>query len=177
VSDVYYPVGARLRHCCGSVWVVQVQDEGTGDYTATCVVGTERPGRIGGGKEGSTQVFHAEYLENPSSWYRECACGCGRLLEGMRPNAIYASRACNTRAWKGREGIVGYRAVKRSRRPKKSGLQVSYRKAVLALALDYQCKGSSWRSAIARAERVLGEALSDRQRTLLHAREERKRAA
>lgn len=170
-ETVYYPVGARLRHCCGSAWVVLAQDETSGDYTVRCVVGTERPGWTGGDKEGTTRVFHADYLENPSSWRRECACGCGTVIDDLRPNAIYANRACNTRAWRDREGIVGYKAVKRSQRPKSSGKQVSYRKAVLALALDYQREGKPWLHAVAKAERVLQQALSDRQRAQLESRQ------
>jgi hypothetical protein len=165
-----YPVGARLRHYSGSAWVVLVWDEASGDYTIRCVVGTERPGWRGGEKEGATRTVHAEYLENPSSWRRECACGCGTVIDHLRPNAIYANRACNTRAWRAREGIVGYRAVKRSQRPKKSGRQVSYKKAEKFVRISLS--GASPELA-AHVLRALAMALPDRQRALLATREQR----
>lgn len=65
---------------------------------------------------------------------------------------------------------------KRARR-KPSGAQISYRKAVLALALDYQREGAWWVDAVAKAEEVLKQALPHRQRAQLHAREEKRRAA
>lgn len=109
---------------------------------------------------------------------RFCACPCKRPLTGRRPNARYATAACRTRHWKERRGIIGLRYVKASQNGKSGppGLQVSYRKAVLALALDYQREGKPWYAAVPQAERVLQQALPVRQRAQLHAREQRRAA-
>lgn len=66
---------------------------------------------------------------------RICACGCKRSLEGMRRNAIYATSACRARDWKRRAGYADPRRRKASRNGKsgRSGLQVSYSKAVEAV--------------------------------------------
>jgi len=37
---------------------------------------------------------------------RLCACGCGASLEGMSPDARYATDACRARHWKERTGYV-----------------------------------------------------------------------
>jgi hypothetical protein len=102
---------------------------------------------------------------------RFCRCGCGASLEGMRESAVYASASCRTRAWKAREGITGYRAVKASQNARASGLQVSYRKAVEALADFVAVEGIDRAKAIAEAERILRLGLSDRQRAALERRD------
>jgi hypothetical protein len=54
--------------------------------------------------------------------------------------------------------------------PAAGGLQLSYRRAVLVLAAEFEERGM-WRPyAVARAERVLRSALPDRQRACLDAR-------
>jgi hypothetical protein len=127
---------------------------------------------------------------------RVCACPCQEPLVGRRESVKYIDHTHAQRAYRARlkESLVsaglpaslslnlvktttstqnhngdGYRAVSARR----SGLQVSYRKAVLALALNYQREGKPWLHTMAKAERVLQEALSDRQRAQLHAREQK----
>jgi hypothetical protein len=74
---------------------------------------------------------------------RRCACGgvdgsgCTESMEGSRPNALYASSACRTRAWKRRTGYRDPRRRKASpnaRVQRKPSLRISYRRAVAAVA-------------------------------------------
>lgn len=106
---------------------------------------------------------------------RTCANkNCGASLDGMRASARYCSAGCRTAGWKDRKGITGYRAVKASLngRRKPSGMQISYRKAVEALARRLAALGPLGPDdALTAAERVLRPALSDRQRELLEQRE------
>lgn len=101
-----------------------------------------------------------------------CACGCGLPIPA-RSNARYATGACRTRDWKRREGYADPRRRKASRNAKSrpSGLQVSYRKAVRALA---RMMGDG-PECLEVAERILAPALSDRQRTQLQAMRARAR--
>lgn len=55
-----YSPGTRLRHHAGSTWEVLAYIEG--DYTLLCVVGSTRPGVIGGEVEGTERGVHADYL-------------------------------------------------------------------------------------------------------------------
>ncbi len=105
---------------------------------------------------------------------RLCACGCKASLEGKRKGARYASPACRTRGWKREHGITGIRYVRASQNgsQRRSGLQVSYRKAVDAVArclvlISPVAPGR----ADEEAEAVLRPALSPRQRELLERRE------
>jgi hypothetical protein len=105
---------------------------------------------------------------------RICACGCKRSLEGMRRNAIYATSACRARDWKRREGYADPRRRKASRngrrqRPKPSGLQVSFPKAVEQLEEYLTQHGHLTPYTTARA--ILKGALSERQRAKLAGRE------
>jgi hypothetical protein len=67
---------------------------------------------------------------------RLCACGCGALLEGKRPQAVYLNGACRARASRARgKGHPRPRKPhsKRTRGGKerrKPDLRISYRKAV-----------------------------------------------
>jgi hypothetical protein len=56
-------------------------------------------------------------------------------------------------------------------RPAANGLQLSYRRAVRTLAAEFEAHGMWHPYAVARAERVLRGARSDRQRACLDARE------
>ena len=118
---------------------------------------------------------------------RRCACGCPESMEGMRADAIYASAACRTRAWKRREGITGIRYTKASQngKSKPSGLQVSYRKATDAAAalamriveqnaraLDVQLPPGARASVHLLAEFYMSRALSSRARETLQQRQE-----
>jgi len=92
---------------------------------------------------------------------RVCRCGCGRSLAGRRPQARYALPACRTRGWR-----------KPSQNRHRSGLQVSYAKAVrmVAEALHGDAYMGSVEQALRWAQTVLAEALSERQRARLDER-------
>jgi hypothetical protein len=105
---------------------------------------------------------------------RVCACGCGEPAL-PRKDARYASRACKTRDWKRRHGIVGYRAVKVSRRRKSSGLQAAHGRVrhqmKILLILVAPHLGPERIDSLADA--YAANSLSVRQRAELHAREQR----
>ena len=98
-------------------------------------------------------------------------------MEGMRADAIYASAACRTRAWKRREGITGIRYTKASQngKSKPSGLQVSYRKAREVLEDHFISRGEPYPHNL--AVNILREAMSDLQRARLDERKRAQRAA
>lgn len=104
---------------------------------------------------------------------RVCACGCGRSLEGRRPEARYATDKCRARHWKLRTGYGRadqQKGVRTAEAPRSgpSGLQVSYRKAVKRVAELLAVNG--WvqrRDAEHVATLTLRAALPDRQRERL----------
>lgn len=104
---------------------------------------------------------------------RVCACGCGRPLEGMRSDAVYASGACRTRHWKARQGITGIRYLKASQNGSsgRSGLQVSFWRA--QRALEEWLEAHDVRSPRGMSIEILEGAMPARQRARL---QERKRA-
>lgn len=58
-----YAIGTHLRHHGGSLWEVTGCNESTGDYGIKCLVGTAKPGRIGGEVTGTVRSqVHADYL-------------------------------------------------------------------------------------------------------------------
>jgi hypothetical protein len=103
---------------------------------------------------------------------RICLCSRKEPMDGMRPNAIYASAACRTRDWKRRAGITGIRYVKASQNAKQSGKQVSYRKAVTAaLVAIYRAERRTPGETRERiAEACVLEVLPTRQREQLERR-------
>jgi hypothetical protein len=101
-----------------------------------------------------------------------CDCGCGRPREGR---SAYASDACRARAWKARHNY-GPQKPRKSRtngNPKRSGRQISYRKAVEVLAAHLAAEEFHWCESddewYAVAERWLADALPERQRARLGA--------
>ncbi len=90
---------------------------------------------------------------------------CGRSLAGMRSDAEWCSRACAMAAKRARSANAG-----RTSGP--SGLQVAYRRMVDVLADEGAIVVTTRTRADARrkAERIVREALSDRQRARLDAR-------
>jgi hypothetical protein len=56
-----YPPGTRLCHHAGSVWEV-VGQQVNGDYWIRCVLGSRRPGFIGGEDAGRETAVHPDYL-------------------------------------------------------------------------------------------------------------------
>ncbi len=93
--------------------------------------------------------------------------GCPASLAGMRADAVWCSPACKMAATR------AARAHKARTRSGPSGLQVSYRKAVvLAVRCMYELE-SGWADwAIEEGvERIMREGLSSRQREILEARE------
>lgn len=125
-------------------------------------------------------------VAGPGVWgaaVRTCACGCGTDLDalGKRRDALYASSGHRERVRRDKESDP--RQVNRAResagktllRTNRSGLQVSYWKAVEATAeviLDVRLGGHQGKSSRALAEAVLRWGLSDRQRAELDARNE-----
>ncbi len=88
---------------------------------------------------------------------------CGRSLAGMRSDAEWCSRACAMAAKRARSANGG-----RTSGP--SGLQVSYRRAVMAMAVCLSTRyGVPVEEAQAEAEDYIGYVLSDRQRARLDA--------
>ena len=90
---------------------------------------------------------------------RVCRCGCGRSLAGRRPQARYALPACRTRGW---------RKPSQNRHSRAGGLQVSYRRMVDLLAVDYALLNLP--DARRQAEKLVREALPERQRARLDER-------
>lgn len=166
-DPAFFPVGATLRHHAGSIWRVEQRlagDWGAG-YEIRCLEGASA--------DDTRQVWH-DYLHSESGWQRVCACGCWTPVGHLRLNAIYANRACNTRAWRDREGIVGYKAVKRSQRPKSSGVQLPFLRTALNTHLRLIERG--FPVTLPEVEEWLAESASDSQRAQLHAREQRRAA-
>jgi hypothetical protein len=111
---------------------------------------------------------------------RVCACGCKRSLDGMRRDAVWYSRAHAVRWARSNPGkslldahnANGGRTRRRSGR---SGVQVSYRKAVEAIVKGFTphtyghwCYPQSFEDDVRQsAEVALRSALSDRQRAQL----------
>ena len=104
---------------------------------------------------------------------RVCQCGCGESLEGRDRRALYATAACRARGWK-REYNYGPQPPPkvRTNARKQSGLQVSYRRAVLAMSIDLSLRGVLMEEAIEAAEASMRYILSDKQRARLDARRE-----
>lgn len=100
-----------------------------------------------------------------------CAApGCRESLDHLRKPGFYCSDACRARAWKARTGYRGQTPAGTARNGKaRSGLQVSFRKAVdtLAIALYGEPPDAHTR---ARVEEMLRPALPARQRERLDAR-------
>lgn len=94
-----------------------------------------------------------------------CACGCGEPLSGRQ--RLYASNACKARVWKDKTGYRLQGRQERCQTPKerRSGRQVSYRKAVdeVAFFIRYTNQLDPDR-ARALAEDILTRALPERQR-------------
>lgn len=92
--------------------------------------------------------------------------GCENQLDEMHGGARYCSNACKTAAWRDRTGyrLLGVRKPSQTRKSRRSGRQVSYRKAVEALAGDYIAMGMLPSVAAQRAVRVLAPTLPERQR-------------
>jgi hypothetical protein len=64
---------------------------------------------------------------------RKCACGCGVSLDGMRSDAVWASESCRKAVKHGERR----RIAARTRPHARSGLQLSYRKAVEAIVKGF----------------------------------------
>lgn len=102
--------------------------------------------------------------------------GCTVSMAGRHPSARFHSDACRARAWKERTGYgrPGPRKGRANGQPKPSGLQVSYRRAVTAVA-DYLAAQDGHAETLPvyqpTAESILRPALSVRQRARLEARE------
>jgi hypothetical protein len=90
---------------------------------------------------------------------RVCACGCPRSMEGKRPNALYASDGCRTKAYKARHNITGYRAVKPSLNGKKRGRRQLYLRPSEAEALYLAVDALRLTEDEAAADEDLGRAL------------------
>jgi hypothetical protein len=93
---------------------------------------------------------------------RRCACGgvdgkgCSEPMDGARPDALYASSACRTRAWKRRTGYRDPRRGKASRngappRARRPSLRISYHKALAALEEEFTAYGFDMPYTTARA--------------------------
>jgi hypothetical protein len=122
---------------------------------------------------------------------RLCACGCKRSLEGKHPSAKYASDAHRAAHWK---ETTGYTKPSRengengtqNETKKPSGLQVSYRKAVIAVArviseTEGRYDDDGWKRRpggnVLLAEDALLCALSARQRAQLQANQAKRKTA
>ena len=116
------------------------------------------------------------HLDGREQSERVCRCGCGRSLEGMRKDAIYASSSCRALIYRRDRGIVGYRPVKAVLNGKPSGLQVSFWKAQGALQEWLEQYVPDARAPRNLSVSILTDALSERQREQLHERKRAKRA-
>lgn len=116
---------------------------------------------------------------------RNCECGCGCPLKGLRSNARYASAACRTRDWKRRKGITGIRYTKASQNGKSgpSGLQQSHLKSVeqaeamLRCADDERIRTGSHRPTPVLAREFMAQALPAKQLARQREQLEQKEAA
>lgn len=95
----------------------------------------------------------------------------------MKPQARYATAACKTRHYRERKLATAQAARVTSQRSnrKPSGLQISYRKAQVALErwIEIYTDAPAPRNL---SVRILENALSEKQRDELHARKRAKRA-
>lgn len=59
---------------------------------------------------------------------RVCACGCEASIEQLRPNAIYASDACKSRAWRRKSGyrVRGHRKPRQTPEKRRPGITVYF---------------------------------------------------
>jgi hypothetical protein len=107
----------------------------------------------------------------PGRPVRRCRCGCGLPLQGMRPEALYASPACRLRDWKARHGVGARNASETAQkgRPRTVELRVSLRKAQqVADRVIAELEEPLSRAQVRLVVRaVLMQALSDRQREAL----------
>lgn len=103
---------------------------------------------------------------------RVCWCPCKASLEGMRTDAVWKSKACALR-WRrenpGKE-LPGRNNAHIIDTRSRSGLQLSYRKAVGEVAHLIRPLALSPGEATALAEQTLSRALPVRQRALIDAR-------
>ncbi len=93
-----------------------------------------------------------------------CACGCRQATRG---ESRYASDACRARAWRERVGYGPQKPLqsRSNGKQRRSGRQVSYRKAVdwfTAYLIDTEDIGVD--EARYNAEQIIGGLLPDRQR-------------
>ncbi len=89
-----------------------------------------------------------------------CKCGCGASVARRRLGTVWATEACRKRFE--RRSVAQNADITRTR--SRSGLQVSYRKAVSVLAFFLRHAEPEWRDHEWTAEMVLRAALSERQR-------------
>lgn len=95
---------------------------------------------------------------------RHCGrAACTNDMADMRVDARWCSDACAQRV---RRGERAYTAP--TKRP--GGVQVSYRRAVMAMSIDLSLRGVPMEEAIAAAEASMRYILSDKQRARLDAR-------
>lgn len=92
-----------------------------------------------------------------------CKCGCGTSLAHKRADAVWAAPACRMRA---KRAKVDETANAERTRRNRSGLQISYRKAVEAAVLAVEAvlslpRPMDWRPIV---ELHMGNALSPAQR-------------
>jgi hypothetical protein len=100
---------------------------------------------------------------------RVCACGCGESLAGRDKRALYATAACRARGWKRDRDYGPQKPPKvRTNARQRSGLQVSYKRAVREVEAEFRELGVGFPRA--RATRAVRRALSDKQRARLDAR-------
>lgn len=132
-----------------------------------CQASSGDPCRIGGRRvrdvERGVDVLRVQAWRNGRG---ECACGCGAKL--TRRNALTASGACRTRAWKARTGY----AVKAVRKASQNGnagrrrtpdMRISVRKLLAALEDEFGP------ATYARARARVLALLNDKQRRNLDA--------
>lgn len=109
---------------------------------------------------------------------RVCACPCKASLDGMKPTARYATAACKTRHYRERKAEAERvpRVTSQHRRPKPSGLQISFWKAQRLLELYFEIENPGAIAPRNLSLQILERALSEKQRDELHARKRAKRA-
>lgn len=101
-----------------------------------------------------------------------CFCGCGTDITDRRLGTMWASESCRKAFLRGRAPANASKGrPKRRRTPSERGVQLSYRKSVIALADEYHLHGSTWAHALGLAESVLRPVVPERQRALLEQRE------
>jgi hypothetical protein len=107
---------------------------------------------------------------------RTCARdGCPNPVTSRHASARYCSDACKSAQWRADAGyrVVGVRKACQTpkKRRRQSGMQVSWAKAVAILEAEYTDKGLVAEDAHASAVWLLRNALSDKQRARLDARD------